>query len=395
MTAPAGFSRADLTAAMTASPAPGVSIFLPTHARGPEVRQGPIRLANLVKRARQLLLSAGTPPAKADVILGPAIQLREDELFWQHQDHGLALFLDATGMRFFRVPVSLTEQVMVGARFHVRPLLPLLAAEGRFQVLTVTAGRVRLFQASRYDILEVHDHHLPQSLDSEMGPPDYENPVQASPVARPNTGSIEISNAQVYGDSPAEWTKARLVEFTHRVATAVDAHCAVDPVPMVLIAGAQIGGHFKAATTIGSLLAGVVESNPEAMHDWQIHEVAYSIIQPILDAARRDSIARFKALAATGDPRALTGLDEILAAAQQGRVDTVLLPVEDRTPPDSDSEIDPESTTNPVVDGQPSPGWDAQDPVEVAAAQTLSHGGVLHLLDDQDPVTHVGAILRY
>ncbi len=390
-----GFSRADLMAVVTALPAPGVSIFLPTHVRGREVRQGPIRLGNLVRSARQLLLSAGTPPSETDAILAPAVRLSEDESFWRHQDHGLALFLDTTGVRVFRVPLSLAEQVMVGARFRIRPLLPLLAADGRFQVLTATAGKVRLFQASRNDIREVHSHLLPESLDTEMGPPDYENPVQASPVARPHTGSTDISNAQVYGDSPAEWTKARLVKFTRRVAAAVDAHRAADPVPLVLVAGAEIGGHFKAATTMGSSLAGVVETNPDAMDDGQLHEAAYSIVQPVLDADRKDAIARFEALAATGDARAATDPQEVVEAAQQGRVETVLLPVEDRTLGDNESNPDPRSTTNPLVDGVPWPGWEAQDLDEVAAAQTLLHGGRLHLLDDHDPVPPIGAILRY
>jgi len=51
-----GFTRTDLDTLLTASPAPGVSIFLPTDRRGREVRQGPIRLGNLIRAARELWL---------------------------------------------------------------------------------------------------------------------------------------------------------------------------------------------------------------------------------------------------------------------------------------------------------------------------------------------------
>lgn len=393
----AGFTRADLITVMTASPEPGVSIFLPTHLHGREVQQGPIRLANLVREARELLLSAGLRASESDMVLAPASRLVEDDDFWQHQNHGLAVFLNASEVRVYRVPLPLSEQVAVGVRFHVRPLLPLLAADGRFQVLTMTAGKVRLFQASRHAMLEQRDAPLPESLVEEMGPQDYENLVQASPVARPHTGSIDISSAQVYGDSPAEWAKSRLVEFTRRVAAAVDDCSAADPVPLVLVAGSEIAGHFKRLSSLGPLLAGVAKRNPEAMNERQLHEAAYDVIQPLLDADRRDVIARFGVLFATGDARAAAGLQEVVWAAQQGRVDTLLLPVEDPARGhdllDSDEDIDQDEA--PAKGAQRS-RWAGQDLLEVAAVETLRHGGRLHLLDDGgSPQPNVGAILRY
>lgn len=385
---------------MTAAPATGVSIFLPTHRRGREVRQGPIRLGNLIRAARKLLLSGGLPASEADAVLAPASRLVDDDDFWQYQNHGLAVFLNAAVMWIFQVPLPMTEQVVAGPRFHIRPMLPLLAADGRFQVLTMTAGKVRLFEASRYDLLEVRSGVLPESLVEEMGPfdsgndyaNDYENPVQASPVARPHTGSIDISNAQVYGDSPAEWTKARVVEFTRRVAAAVDELSAADPVPVVLVAGSEIGGHFSGFTTLGTLLAGVIETNPEAMDDGQLHEAAYAIARPVLDADRTNTIARFEALLGAGDARAATGLKEVVWAAQQGRVDTLLLPVEDRAP----GQDEPDTSHVGPADGAQPPGWAGQDLLEVAAVQTLHQGGHLHLRGEAgSPRPEVGAILRY
>jgi len=385
---------------MAASPAPGVSIFLPTDRRGREVRQGPIRLGNLIRAARESLLSGGMPAAEADAVLAPASGFLDNHEFWQYQDHGLALFLDATEMRAFQVPLSFTEHVSAGPGFHIRPLLPLLAADGRFQVLTVTAGQVRLFKASRYDLLEVRSDALPGSLVKELGPfdsgndhaNDYENPVQASPVARPHTGSINIGNAQVYGDSPAEWTKARLVEFTRRVAAAVDERSAADPVPLVLVAGSEIGGHFRGFTTLDRLLVGVIETNPEAMDDRELHDAAYGVARPVLDAVRTKAIARFEALLGAGDARAATGARDVFSAAEQGRVDTLLLPLEDRAPrPD-----EPDTGHAVPDDGAQAPGWSDPDLLEVAAVQTLRQGGSLHLHGEAgSPPAEVGAVLRY
>ena len=42
-----------------------VSIFLPTHRAGPEIRQDPIRLKNLLKQAESRLIALGHKPVKA------------------------------------------------------------------------------------------------------------------------------------------------------------------------------------------------------------------------------------------------------------------------------------------------------------------------------------------
>jgi hypothetical protein len=98
------FRRSDLTALTDVATKLGVSIFLPTHVRGNEIRQDPIRLKNLAAEARDKLLAAGLARASADEMLAPAAALVEDRKFWQHQSRGLALFLDGGGARHYKVP---------------------------------------------------------------------------------------------------------------------------------------------------------------------------------------------------------------------------------------------------------------------------------------------------
>jgi hypothetical protein len=248
------FTRSDLSTLMAADPPLAVSIFLPTHVRGAETQQDPIRLKNLTTRARGQLLSTGMSAAEAGSFLAPATALIEDYEFWQHQNQGLALFLEDAGERHYRVPVTLEELVVVGPGFHVKALLPVLAADGAFVVLTMTADKVRLYHGSRFALAEDESADLTRSIDEVSGESDYENPVQAAPVARPHTGSVNIGNAQVYGDSPAEWRKAQLVELARRVASDVEALQAAQPLPVVLAADAELAGHFRKVSTLGSQL---------------------------------------------------------------------------------------------------------------------------------------------
>lgn len=382
------FTRSDLATLLADAPPLAVSIFLPTHVRGSEIRQDPIRLKNLTTQAHDDLTAAGISPADAETLLAPAVSLIDDSPFWQHQDQGLALFLAAGAVRRYKVPITLAEQVVVGPGFHIRPLLPILAADGAFRVLTITAGKVRLFDASRFALTEAKNTGLPDNLADDLGEPDYENPVQASPVARPHTGSINIGNAQVYGDSPAEWRKGRLVEFARRIATAVEHLLAAAPLPLVLVADAEIGGQFQKVSTLGPLLAGVIENDPESMDGQQLHDATYLVMRQRLDAGRAQASERVQALLGSEDPRATTMIDEVVRAAYQGRVDTVLLPEEATAWGRYDAANDQ------IITGD---APRAGDLLEAVAVQTLRHGGVVHLLTEAQlpgPVA-VAAILRY
>ena len=362
------FTRSDLDALTENAPPLGVSIFLPTHVRGREIRQDPVRLKNLVSEALDKLGAAGVQPAEAEALLAPAKALVEDYRFWQHQDQGLALFLADGGMRRHKVPITLAEQVVVGPGFHVKPLLPILAADGAFLVLTITADGVRLFDASRFTMAEDDEADLPGGLDEVMGEPDYENPLQASPAGRPRTAPIDASKAQVYGDSPEDWRKARTVEFVRRTAAALEGRVAPRPVPVVLAADAEVGGHFRKLASLGPLLAGVIEANPEALDGPELHALAYDVVRPRFEEDRRGALERFAALLGSGDARAVAGAEEAIKAAHHGRVDTLLL-AEGST---LRGRFDEAADAVAAGDG---PAGTGEDLLDTAAVRTLRHGG--------------------
>ena len=383
------FTRSDLDALMDASPSPGVSLFMPTHVRGGETRQDPIRLKTLLAESQDKLVAAGLDRAAAEALLGPAAALVDDHGFWQHQSRGLALYLSADGMHVHKVPISLEPCIHVGPGFRIKPLLPLLAADGAFRVLSVTAGGVRQYYSSRFALQE-RDADLPRGVDAVVGDPDYENPVQASPTNRPNTGTANISHAQVYGDSPEDWRKGRLLEFVRRLATAVEAQASRDRVPVVLAADAEIAGYFGQVTTLGPLLAGVVEGNPEALDDGALHNAAYAVMRPRLDADRREAVERLAALTGSGDARAATSVEAAAGAAAVGRVDTLLLE-EGAT---ARGRLDEAGGTAERVSDDAEGGTDLLD---AAAALTLRQGGRVFVLpsDEMPTNTPAAAILRY
>ena len=124
-------------------------MFLPAHRVSPESGQDRIRLKNLLNEAEERLVAGGLRPPAARDVLQPGRELLQADPFWSYQSDGLALFLAPGWSRVFRLPLDLPELLVVADRFHVKPLLPLLANDYRFYVLALSQNEVRLLEGTR------------------------------------------------------------------------------------------------------------------------------------------------------------------------------------------------------------------------------------------------------
>ena len=98
------FNQESLTSLIETQPGRCVSIFLPTHEKGTEIQQDPIRLKNLIDDVERQL---GETELRNPVIrdqLAPARQLLGDTSFWQHQSAGLSLFGADGQWQYFHLP---------------------------------------------------------------------------------------------------------------------------------------------------------------------------------------------------------------------------------------------------------------------------------------------------
>lgn len=383
----------DLVALAGAPPGPTVSITLPTHRRGAEIRQGPIRLRTLAARARSALVDdRGLPPEQADALLAPVRSLAEDHRFWQHQDRGLALYAAAGGLQEFRVPLPLAERVTTGSGAFLTPLLPLVEPDHPALVVTVTEGEVKLYAASRSGLTRMgtaHDEHdLPRDGAEVLGPSDYENPVQAPPVARPHTGSLDISRAQVYGDSPADRRTRARAELARRVAVAVQRLAVRTGRPVVVVADAKAGGHVAGPLRESGVdVLGTVELNPTGTTDEDLHSAVSALVAGRLDRDREEALTAFTALRERADARALVAPADVLRAAHEGRVERLLVASGGEVFGRYDPVTGDASTADDLATGG--------DLLGVAAARTIVHGGTVHVVGPDRLRAETGAVLRF
>ncbi len=383
-------SREQLAALAAVEAAPVVSIYLPTHEKGREVRQDPVRFKNAVDRVTEQLVEAGHRRPDAEALLTDARRLLEDQLFWRHQGKGLAVFVAPGLFQHHRLPDEVPEMQRIGPRPHLKPLLPLLADDGRFYVLTAQADDTRLYLGSRHRLAEV-EADIPCSVAEVTAETDYENTRHAAPPARPRSaGPVGMPGTHNFGEDPEEQRKAQFVEHLRRLHNALERHLGGDRTPIVLVGQPEIQGHLRALAKNIKFHEEGVQTDPDALDEAELHARAYEVVRPLFARVREEALDRFRALAGSNDPRGSRELRAIVSAARFGRVDTLLVAegaeIWGRHDPGSDGiEIERESTPQ------------NEDLLDYAAVQTLLQGGTVQVLPrDEMPDRNLAcAIFRY
>jgi hypothetical protein len=292
-------TKPDLDKLLELDGGPKVSIYMPRHIGSRDTRQDPARLRNLINAAENKLAEFGARPNEAELLLASAGALTGDEGFWREQSRGLAVFISREGMRAFNLPFEPAEHVCAGDAFHLFPLLPVLQGDRRFLLLTVSRNCARLYTATG-DVLISAPVQLPAGVQSVAARTDYDGE-----------------------NTPEDYRKAEIVQYLREISRAVEDYARRERLPIVLIALPENHGHFRALGNHPDILYIGVPENPDALDERQLHARALNAIQPLVAQSERKLVERFGSM--TGGNRISTEIDEIAQAAQNGRVDTLIL----------------------------------------------------------------------
>src|SRR5688500_5386203 len=198
---------------------PCVSLYMPTHRRGEDTKQDPLRLRNLLDMAEQQLIHAGLRTSDAQTMLAETRQLIEDSMYWSHQADGLAIFISPSNTWRFRLPIAFDEVVMTGGRFHLKPLLRLLTGGGLFYVLAISQNQPRLLRCTRDYCEQVQSSLIPQSEEVILQYIEQQKQLQWHTQTSPSPHGRQ--RAAVFHGQGAQQRdhKARLFEYFRIVAS--------------------------------------------------------------------------------------------------------------------------------------------------------------------------------
>lgn len=372
----------DVRALLEEDAGPRVSIYMPAHRGGPETRQDPIRLKNLLGEAEERLEEIGFRGPDAREILDPAQQLLEDQDFWEHQGDGLAMFLAADRGRVFRLPLAFDELVVAGDRFHVKPLIPLLTGDGRFLVLALSKNRIRLLQATRQVMAEVQLEDVPSSLREtavhrEMAVLNYHVGTGFSSGGR---------QSAIFHGHGTEEDEEIIRKYFRRIDAGIREALPEVRAPLVLAAVQREADLYREVAEYPAVLPEIVAGNPDEKTDRELHAEARPIMERHLEGRMREAVERFE----EQPDLTVRELEDAVVAAHHGRVEVLWAALEVQRWGSFDQE-----TASVDVHDQPKPG--DHDLLDLAATQTLLNGGTVYAVESSEVPGDgpAAALLRY
>lgn len=361
---------------------PSISIFLPTHVKGEQVQQDPIRFKNLLKKAEQQLADYEVDPSTIDNILEEPKKLLDQPFFWQHADKGLAVFITEDTFEYFRVPLNFKEQLLVDNHFLVTPLIPMITLEGSFCMLALSQKNIRLLKCTRDSVEPIKLEDAPDSLEEYLKFDVNERHLQhhsgqgkGRAIFHGQGGSGETDNKEV-----ENYFKAVENNVTSILRKRND--------PLIVAGVDEAIAVYKKVNHYSRLMGDAVKGNPDPLSDEEIKDKGWQFIKSYFLQDMYDDIDRYGDL--MGSNKQSDNLSQIVEAAYYGKVDSLFVTIGVHSWGRFDQERDTVHHSPNQVNGE-------HDLINAAAIKTITQGGNVYALhkEDMPKSSSIAAIFRY
>jgi len=370
---------------MVRQPGPCISLFLPPYRPGAQAKSMAALLKTQLQEAGRQLALLKIPEAAVTDLLEPLEELTEQEQFLIGSHWGRAIYRCSSILRQFEFIAPVNAALTVGGCFHLRPILAELDLVAEFYLLKLSKKGVEL---SRCAGLKAEPVEWPKGVQETLvaalalEPPDHDLENRQMVAGTGSMRGVRFSTG-----SGRETQKTYLSDYYKTVDRGIRELLNGSGAPLILAGVDEDTVIYRMANTYPNLLAsGVPGSSSGSMsgNSFDVLQKAYWIVRSdtvektaawLREAKERSSSARFS-----------VHLDAILHAAAEGRVERVF--------------VDESARRMGVFDVAKHGGranWGEEDLLNLAAVETISHGGGAFALPNSrmPDEAAIAAVFRY
>jgi len=292
-----------------------ITITLPTHRKGEEVQQDPIRFKNQLNQTEKELKEMGLKDSEVESLLKKPKQLLDDLNFWNHGDEGLAVYINRNNFELFELPYSLKEQIYINDHFLITPLLPMISLDGTYHILGVSQKKVRLLKCNRRNVVDVTPDDIFTSIE-EFIEEKPEIQIQF------HTGA-DNQDAMFFGHGGSDEDKKVIVEKYFRgVEESITRQIKHSNDPLIIAGTEEILSIYKSINKYKRLLDSSIFGYTGEMKDNELLEAGWEIIREYFLKDMYNAIEQFKD---ENSEKVSNNLSRIVESTIMGKTDTLFI----------------------------------------------------------------------
>lgn len=362
----------DTSSLALAEESPCVSIYVQTTPVSNYREENRIRYKDQVKQAHAALDARDMDKFVRARLVEQLESVGTTEVFWTHQQYGLAVFVSPERFMVRRMLRTPDEPLtIVGDSFHLRPALRETANWMRYQVLCVSLHDVALYDCNRENMVAIDLHNdVPQDMGEALLKTEHSANAKDS-----NSTSNDSNELKHYFEA---------VDQSIR-----DHHNGRTKRPLVLALISEHQGLFRQVSGNPNLLENGLTIDPfEAIREQRLGQSAWEIASDAVDTNIVRLTEQYRERQAHGEGE--SGIEQAAYAATIGQIETVLIDEEARVEGTIDSE------TGRITYGRPD-DTNTDDVLDAIAALVMRfEGDVVFIPTAQMPTeTGVAAVLRF
>jgi hypothetical protein len=327
-------------------------------------------------------------PRAVTALLQPAQALLDDSYFWWHQYDGLAVFMAADDFHSYRLPFCVEELLIIARSYYMKPVLPLFTNNGHYYILAISQSEVRLFEGTRHSVGQIDlPVEIPESLNEVLKLDDPEKQLQVHTGSSPGRARDSMFHGQGSG---AEEQEAGIERYLILVDSGLKEIFRDQQAPLVLAGVDYLLPIYRRISDYAHIMPEGITGSPENLRPEMLQEQAWPIVEPYFRQETEKIVANYQQLA--GKDKAADSVEEIVAAAFNGRVDKLVLAVDTQVWGNFNRD------TGKVVYYQEGQSKEDHLPLmDFAAMQTLQNGGTVYALSQNEMPTEsaIAAVFRY
>ncbi|MEL6911237.1 MAG: hypothetical protein AAFO85_13640 [Cyanobacteria bacterium J06598_4] len=357
-----------------------ISLYMPAEKAGAETRKNPLRFKNLLSEAEDKLTERSV---ELEAALKSARAYIERHDFWQHQDSGLAFFINRDGVKYYRLPYSFDERVEVGDRFYLKPLLPLLTNNNEFYLLALSQNEIKFFLGSRYGLNQIE---LPQDVPPSLAEAlKYDDPEKQTQYHSGDAGGSPIYHGQGVGTTD---NKDEIKRYFQQIDSGLTSALNESSTPLILAGVEFLLPIYHEVNSYNNLLEAGITGNPENVATQDLHQQAWAIIEPRFASEKQAAIAEYHNQSSAG--LSSSRLEEIIAGAANGQIETLFVTADAQVY----GQFDRQANKVQILDEAAA---NSMDLIDFAATQTYLQKGEVYTVDatEMPEGNVIAAILRF